>query len=318
MERGSTKKSITFNDLKLYGNSKKEAERLTNTVRIFSKNLAMKIGISKCAPVKMKVGKLVILEANDTMHIEMKDKIQKEHYRRIRQLTSSKLNGEYTIGAINYSAVSLVRYSAGILKWTKNELKVMDSKIQKIITVNRRYHSRSDIDRRYNARMEGGKVLLSIIDCVEQNISRHLEHLEGRLLRFSKSEMILPQYGGPLSTAKAQKREKRHKQWKEKQTQRWIKKGFLKKETEGLMFAGQVKALRMNWKRKNIDDQQVSEKCRICEEIDESITHLFAECKKLVQKEYKQRNDNVARIVHLELCRKFGLVGKVKWYNGLK
>ena len=45
--------------LKLYGNSKKEAERLTNTVRIFSKNLAMKIGISKCAPVKIKVGKLV-------------------------------------------------------------------------------------------------------------------------------------------------------------------------------------------------------------------------------------------------------------------
>ena len=194
----------------------------------------------------------------------------------------------------------------------------MDRKTRKIMTVNRRYHARSDNDRLCNARMEGGKVLLSIIDCVEQNISRHLEHLEGRLLRFSKSEMILPQYGGPLSTANEQKREKRHKQWKEKQTQRWIKKGYLKKETEGLIFAGQVKALRMNWKRKNIDDQQVLEKCRICEEIDESITHLFAECKKLAQKEHKQRNNNVARIVHLELYRKFGLVGEVKWYNGLK
>ena len=42
---------------------------------------------------------------------------------------------------------------------------------------------------------------------------------------------------------------------------------------------------------------------------------MIAECKKLTQKEYKQRHDNIARIVYLELCQKFGLVGDVKWYN---
>ena len=47
----------------------------------------------------------------------------------------------------------------------------------------------------------------------------------------------------------------------------------------------------------------------------ESITHLIAECKKLAQKELRQRHDNIARILHLELCQKFGLVGEVKWYN---
>ena len=53
----------------------------------------------------------------------------------------------------------------------------------------------------------------------------------------------------------------------------------------------------------------------MCEERDESITHLIADCKKLAQKEYKQRHDNIARIVNLELCHKFGLVGEDKWYN---
>ena len=48
---------------------------------------------------------------------------------------------------------------------------------------------------------------------------------------------------------------------------------------------------------------------------DDSITHLIAECKKLAQKEYKQRHDNIARIVYLERCQKFGLVGDFKWYN---
>ena len=81
------------------------------------------------------------------------------------------------------------------------------------------------------------------------------------------------------------------------------------------MFAAQEQAQRTHWIRKNIDGQEVSEKGRMCEERDESITHLIAESKKLAQKEYKQRHDNIARIVHLELCQKFGLVGKVKRYN---
>ena len=86
----------------------------------------------------------------------------------------------------------------------------------------------------------------------------------------------------------------------------------MKKETEGLIFGGQEKALRMNWIRKNIDGQQVSEKCRIRGERDDSTTHLIAEGKMLVQREYKQRYENIAKVVHLELYRKFGLVGEVK------
>ena len=83
------------------------------------------------------VGSMELLsgEANNIMHTEIKDKIQKENYRRLRQLTSSKLNGRNTIRAINSWVVSIVRYSAGILKWTKDELKVMDRKTQKIMTL---------------------------------------------------------------------------------------------------------------------------------------------------------------------------------------
>ena len=51
---------------------------------------------------------LGILEANNIIHTELKDKMQKEYYRRVRQLTSSKLNGENTISEINSRAVSLV------------------------------------------------------------------------------------------------------------------------------------------------------------------------------------------------------------------
>ena len=55
----------------------------------------------------------------------MKDIIQKEYCRSMRQIYSSKLNAENTISAINSIAVSLVRYGAGVLKWTKEELRVI-------------------------------------------------------------------------------------------------------------------------------------------------------------------------------------------------
>ena len=235
-----------MDDLKPYGDSEKEAERLTNTIRIFLKDIATEFGISKCSNIKTKAGELVsvggmelssrevipelesdkgykyfdILEADDIMHIKMKDKIKKEYYRRVRQLMSLKLNGGNTIKEINSQAVSLVRYSAGILKGTKDELKAMDRKTQKIMMMNRIYHPQSDTDRLYIPRIKGGRGLLSIADCVEteeQNLSLYLDQSEERLLRFSKSERILPQYGGPVSTTKKQKKEQRHKQWKEKQ-----------------------------------------------------------------------------------------------------
>ena len=68
--------------------------------------------------------------------------------------------------------------------------------------------------------MERGRGLLSITDCVEteeQNLSLYLDQSEERLSRLSKSERISPEYEGPVCTAKKQKKEERHKQWKEKQ-----------------------------------------------------------------------------------------------------
>ena len=145
------------------------------------------------------------------MHTEMKNKVQKEYYRRLRLLTSSKLNGGNTIRAINSRAAFLVRYSAGILKWTKDELTVMDRKTRKIMTKNRMYHSQSDTDRLYIPRMEGQEGLLSNADCgetEEQNLPLYTDQSEERLLRLSKSNRILPECEGPSLELRNRKRKK--------------------------------------------------------------------------------------------------------------
>ena len=55
-----------------------------------------------------------------------------------------------------------------------------------------------------------------ITDCVEteeQNLSLYVDQSEEILFRISKSEEILLDYEGPVSTAKKQKKEERQKQW---------------------------------------------------------------------------------------------------------
>ena len=40
----------------------------------------------------------------------------------------------------------LIRYGAGIIKWTKEELGKLDKKTRKLVTINRALHPQADVD----------------------------------------------------------------------------------------------------------------------------------------------------------------------------
>ena len=80
---------------------------------------------------------LGILEADTIKQVGMKDKIQKEYLRRTIKLLETKLNCRNLIKGINTWAVLLVRYSGPFLKWTRNELKQMDQRTRKLMTMHK-------------------------------------------------------------------------------------------------------------------------------------------------------------------------------------
>lgn len=91
----------------------------------------------------------------------------------------------------------------------------MNRKILKVMTKNRMYQPQSNTVRLLISIKEGGQGLLRITDCVEteeQNLSLYVDQSE-EIFRISKSEKILPDYEGPVSTAKKQKKEEKQKQW---------------------------------------------------------------------------------------------------------
>ena len=99
-------------------------------------------------------------------HNDLKQSISKEYLRWIRKILKSKLNGGNIVSAINSRAVSLVRYGAGIIRWSKDELRALDRKTRKLLMIYRSLHPQADVDRLYVKRSQGGRGLISVEDCV--------------------------------------------------------------------------------------------------------------------------------------------------------
>ena len=87
--------------------------------------------------------------------------MKKEYFNRLSKLLKSRGNSGNLFSAINTWAVSVFRYGAGILEWTKAELQEVNRRTRKRITIYKGVHPRSDVDRLYVERSKGGRGLMS-------------------------------------------------------------------------------------------------------------------------------------------------------------
>ena len=70
------------------------------------------------------------------------------------------------VTAINSRAVSIIRYGAGIIDWNIAELREMDRKTRKYLTINGAHHPKANVDRLYMKRSKGGRGFISVEDSV--------------------------------------------------------------------------------------------------------------------------------------------------------
>ena len=137
---------LFIDDLMPYGSNDNEIDRLVKGEKIMSGDNGMQFGFDICAVLKTKRGKQVhcegiylgdgvviegtdeerykylrILARDDICQEKMKEKVQKEHYKRVRAVLKSKLNGGNVINAIDIWAVAKVWYGTAIINWNKGE-----------------------------------------------------------------------------------------------------------------------------------------------------------------------------------------------------
>ena len=151
------------------------------------------------------------------------------------------------VKAINTWAVSLMRYSAGIVEWTLST---------------------------------GGRGLLSVSDSVNierRSLQCHVSSTQEKLLKVAQKYIKADELGP--KEYKNQRREERTRDGRKNhllsrflrctdevassKTWEWLRRGELKKETEGLITAAQDQSLRTNVMKARIE-KFVSPMCRMC------------------------------------------------------
>ena len=325
---------LYMDDLKLYGKNDKEIESLLHTVRIFSTDINMEFGIEKCARVGLKRGKIVIkeglklangkeirnlneneqykylgvLEKEDIYHQNVKSNVQSEYKRRLKLVLKSKLTGRNKISAINTYAVPVIRYTAGVINWTKEELHHLDTKTRKLLTIHRGFHPRDDVDRLYLPRTEGGRGLKSIEDTVREEEIALKEYVSNHEEIKKIVKEVIKEPEETKKEYQQRSRKERFERYQSKplhgsysracidkmdqeSTWLWLNKGDIKIETEGMIIAAQDQALPTNY-LKNKYKTSESPLCRLCKEKVETVDHIVAGCKvkvKLYQSEIQDK-----------------------------
>ena len=142
--------------------------------------------------------------------------VSKEYIRRLRKILKSKLNGENLVRGVNTWAVSLLRYSAAFVSWRKSELQAIDRKTRKLFTIYGALHPKSDVDRLYVPRKEGGRCLITIEDCFELviiGLEVYVHASEERYIQAARRDKI-----DVLEAASVLKRSKKEKRedWEQK------------------------------------------------------------------------------------------------------
>ena len=348
-----------MDDIKIYGKNVKDLDSLVQTIRIITEDMRMEFGIDKCAVANISKGKTIqtegitlpddrtikdigmssykylgILESDTIKNQEMKIAIKKEYFSRIRAIFKSKLNSRNTVNAVNTWAVPVVRYSGGIVDWTKDDLQNIDRKTRKLMTINKALHPRACVARIYIPRGQGGKGMQSVEDCINierRTLGQYLKQNQDEWLKTAWNEKVISvdedpdRYREMIAT-------QRKEEWENKQMQgqylrqtkeiaqdgswQWLMRGELKKETEGMLMAAQDQALRTRYIQNRIDRQEtVSPMCRKCEQKMETINHIISECPALAQNEYKRRHDTVAKALHWQICKEYNMPCSERWYD---
>ena len=183
------------------------------------------------------------------------------------------------------------------------------------MTMHKALHPWDDVDRLYVSRKERGRGLASIEDSVHASIQRLADYIEKHeeglitAIRNDTDNMM----SNRMTITRKQK-------WEEKQlygrfkrlinsvshekSRTWLRKGNF--ERNRISTNSSTKQChKTNDIKARINKTQQNNKCRLCDNKDETTNHIIRECSKLTQKEYKTRHDWVGKMILWDMHKKF-------------
>eukprot|EP00957_Ditylum_brightwellii_P087240 6640478-Ditylum_brightwellii.AAC.1 len=87
---------------------------------------------------------------------------KKEYISRVRKILKADMIGEYTINAIYVFALPVLQYTFDTMKWTKGELRKLDVKTRKMLTMKGIHDPKGNVHHLYLHCSKGGRGLTGV------------------------------------------------------------------------------------------------------------------------------------------------------------
>jgi hypothetical protein len=71
--------------------------------------------------------------------------------------------------------------------------------------------------------------------------------------------------------------------------------------------AAQDQALNTKYYATKIPHTETDSKCRLCQQLDETIDHIISACPVLAKEQYVKRHDKVSAQIHFKICKEIGV-----------
>jgi hypothetical protein len=269
-------------------------------------------------------------------HKEIKDRVTKEYKERLNKILKTSINNRNMIKAINTCAVQVLTYTFGTIQWNDMELEQLNRLTREALTKAGAHHPRSAVERLYLPRQKGGRGLIDIKNLCKKQIQNLRSYFFTKQTESSLHKAIIKNDKKhiPLDLGQEDKdiqivtNEDRENTWKHKQIHgfhysslhqeetdvtescKWLTKGEMFTESEGHIMTIQGRFLPTRNYRKYITNENTvtDDKCNKCESRREITEHILSECRALAAKEYVNRHNNVAKVLHHKLAMKRGLI----------
>eukprot|EP00957_Ditylum_brightwellii_P004743 360497-Ditylum_brightwellii.AAC.2 len=174
---------LYIDNLKVYTKNEEELEMCEQLIKQFSANIGMPFGLDKCVVLTIELRKnkptdilpdilrldedhdyryLGVYKGADFLTDRMKKATSKEYLSRVCSILKAQLTANSTTMAICAYDVPVMRYTFGIIRWTKIELRQLDKKTRHILIANGCLHTKSSIKRLHLHRNKGDCSLTSV------------------------------------------------------------------------------------------------------------------------------------------------------------
>ena len=270
-------------DLKLYTSYIKILKKQLDLVTTFSKDTGMTFGEDKCAYQQVENGKLI----KNTEHLEMnnlfikpikdrdtykylgidedisyvgtvnKERVTKEFYTRVTKIWKSELSSFNKVIAHNTFSIPVLTTTVRVIDWTIEEIKEIDTRTRKHLTMTGNFHPNGDIEKLYLPRSQGRRGIKMIARMFESRIITIGQYLTIKSNYSNVMKFVCEQEQQNIIRLQHKLLESYNIQPDETLTPKHLRKQFMKADLTAQRERYTLKVMHGYYERKIVNDTQI-------------------------------------------------------------